>query len=107
VCGLGWLDGLLLYAVFFWLVWFILGGLWVLVRRVWTGQKMEGRRAEVRIVMGMLLPALAVTLFVVYAVACHYRVDQLPRETARSWRPFAISAAESARFTLPRRSPGP
>lgn len=107
MCGLGWLDGLLLYAIFFWLVWFLLGGLWVFVRRVWTGRKMEGRRAEVRVVMGMLVPALTVTFFLVYTVACYHRSDQLPRETAESWPPFAISAAESARSSLPRKSPAP
>ncbi len=107
MCGLNWLDGVLLYAVLFWIVWFVLGGIWVGTQRVWTGQRPEGRWAEVRAGLRVLFPALALTLLVVYAVACYHRVDQLPRETADSWRPFAISVVESAPSSLPRRSLGP
>ena len=106
MCGLGWLDSLLVYAVFFWLVWFVLGALWVGIQRIWTGQSVKGRSADVRAVRGMLLPALILTLLMVYVVACYHRVDQLPRETAESWQPFAISAGEFAQSSLPRRSLG-
>ena len=106
MCGLGWLDGLLLYAVLFWIVWFALSGIRVGVERICTGRRGRGQRPRVRAIMAMLLPALGLTLLAVYAVACHYRVDQLPRETSEAWRPSATSDGASGQSSLPRRSLG-
>jgi hypothetical protein len=106
VCGLDRYDGLLLAALLFWLVWFILGGIRVGVQRVWTGRKITERRAEIRAIMGMFLPAMILTVLLVYGIACGYRVDRLPHESAELWPPSATSVGASARSSPPRRSPG-